>query len=118
VDDVLSTLAEGGFNTDGQWHDISSTEFAALKSPFSTWHTSGFWGLANNDGSIWMVDVLFQNGSYIVANFDAWAVKGVTNTSHASPISHWGTSVVPVPGAVWLFGTAIAGMIARKKLSK
>jgi hypothetical protein len=114
VADVYGTLATAGLNTDGQWHnDLTNSAFQTAMSPFSTWHDGELWGLAQQVAldEMWLVDVMWDRGFYLVT-------AGLANSSYTggnSMVSHWSTSPVPVPGAVWLFGTAMVGLITRKK---
>jgi len=75
-----------------------------------------------------MIDMLYNNGCYLLSVFDA-SIKGITRSStdpaisslyirDSDQVSPPPPNSVPVPGAVWLFGSAIIGLVARRKLSK
>ncbi len=95
-------------------HTAGTTSFATYISPF----TSGI-GLASADiiGGLWTPDNIwtFSGATFASVGLSAGTFTisdALTNESISIKV---GASAVPVPAAVWLFGTGLVGLIGMKK---
>lgn len=87
--------------------------------------TIGGWqlDLSTLDAIDQRIDLLNMSGSGVVSGngFDAtgatWSFSGDTPTSYSMTITSTGIPAVPVPAAVWLFGSGLIGLagVARRK---
>ena len=113
----LPPLATSGLA--GSSADISS--FTSVTNFF----TIGGWqlDLSTLDAIDQRTDLLTMSGSGVVSGngFDAtgatWSFSGDSPTSYSMTITSTGIPAVPVPAAVWLFGSGLIGLagVARRK---
>ena len=72
-----------------------------------------------NDGTLTTLAVATMNGDAFTALNGAWGFSPLGSISNTFPTSYYLIETVPIPSAVWLFGSGLIGLIgiARRKKS-
>ena len=133
-DDTLEQMAKYNptwtFEDESGVDSFSLTTTADSEGKAGTWTYTGPDGEAQN-GEVWYVTVkgsngyktykiVFEGGEKFSSLSDDWSTEGLLTpgkkhqeTPAASHITFWrsSTSPVPIPGAVWLLGSGIMGLL-------
>lgn len=79
--------------------------FTNLVAGYGSWYGQEFWGYGYA-GYGWVFDSHgYQSGNFKTVNYYAWAVRPGD------------VAVVPVPGAIWLLGSGLLGLLSFKRRS-
>jgi hypothetical protein len=116
---VDTVLSERGLLSDSVWRTGKGGDLynwaSTSSNPDTVWKR-GFWAqFRGTDGKVYIIDYLYKsNNTFIVSKrLSEYGEHGkkvmLTNIVTTSP--------VPVPGALWLFGTAIVGLVVKRKVT-
>jgi len=78
---------------------------------------NGFDTVFLNDGTLTTLNIATLNGDAFTALNGAWGFSPLGSISNTFPPSYYLIETVPIPAAVWLFGSGLIGLIgiARRK---